>query len=424
MRRGSFNIKPEIMSPAGDWPSLKAAINAGCDAVYFGIRGANMRAGAENFLLSDIKKITKTCHASNVKAYLALNTVVYENEISKIKKIILKAKQAGIDAVICWDFSILKEAVKAGLPVHVSTQMSVSNSESILFFNKNFGIKRFVLARECSIEDIKKIKKGLERKLGGKAAKIEIEVFAHGAMCVSISGRCFLSQFLTGKSANRGQCLQPCRREYLVTEKEDKYSLLIGSNYLLSPKDLCALPFIEKLLEAGVSCLKIEGRNRSPEYVSTVTAGYRSAVDYYFENKGKRGFKKEFKDLKEEISHELKKVYNRGFSSGFYLGKPLNEWTENPGSQALKRKEYSGIVKNYYKKQGVAEIKVESNEFKIGDEIIFQGPTTGVFSQTAESIEIEHKSVKEAIKGQIVGVKTKQLVRQNDRVYVMKNARP
>jgi putative protease len=420
MKKGSKNKKPEIMAPAGDWISLRAAVDAGCDAVYFGIQGLNMRAGTENFPASAMKKITKLCHDSHVRAYLALNTVVYDQDLAKIQKIICKAKQARIDAVICWDFAVIQQALQQGLAVYISTQMSVSNSQSLLFFHKRFGIKRFVLARECSLNDIKKIRRDLKKALGTKAAQIEIEVFAHGAMCVSISGRCFLSQFQYGKSANRGECLQPCRREYLVTETEEKLSFRVGNNYILSPRDLCTLPFIEKLIEAGISSLKIEGRNRSPEYVSIVTGAYRKAVDFYFENKGKRGFQKDFTALKKELLRDLKKVYHRGLSSGFFLGKPLNQWTDRPGNRASTRKEYSGIVTNYYRKPGVAEIRVESNEFQLGDEIMFQGPTTGVFSQIVKSIEVQHKKIEKAAKGELVAVKTENPARARDRVYVIK----
>ncbi|MEA3515151.1 MAG: peptidase U32 family protein [Nanoarchaeota archaeon] len=409
--------KPEIMAPAGDWISLRAAIDAGCDSVYFGIKGINMRAGAKNFAIPELKKITQTCHKNDVKAYLALNTVVYEKEIKNIAKILAKAKAAGIDAVICWDMAVIREANKQKIPVFISTQMSVSNSQSIIFFYETLGIKRFVLARECSIEDIKRIRKELKKALGVKAKEIGIEVFVHGAMCVSISGRCFLSQFQFGKSANRGECIQPCRREYKITDIEEKHSFVIGNNYLLSPKDLCVLPFIEKLIEAGVDSLKIEGRNRSPEYVRTVTSAYRKAIDFYFENKSKNGFEKEFDVLKKKLVDEVKRVYHRGFSSGFFMGKPINEWTDSYGSKATTRKEYVGVVKNYYKKHGVAEIKVESNEFNKGDEIMFQGPTTGVFSQKADSIEINHKQVNQAVKGEYVAVKTKKLVRVNDKIY-------
>jgi putative protease len=419
MKTDSRKQKPEIMAPAGDWISLRAALDAGCDAVYFGIGSMNMRAGAKNFPLSALKRITKLCHDNNVKAYIALNTIVYENEITKIKKIISKAKENLIDAIICWDFAVIQEATQQGIPVHISTQMNVSSSESILFFYNHFRIRRFVLARECSLDDIKTIKKDLTKALGSKAKLIEIEVFAHGAMCVSISGRCFLSQFQYNKSANRGECLQPCRREYIVTEKEERYSFIIGNHFILSPKDLCTLPFIEKLIKVGIASFKIEGRNRSPEYVSVVTAAYRKAVDFYFLNNGRRGFQKEFESLKKELTHTLNKVYNRGFSAGFFLGKPINEWTDRDGNKAAAKKEYIGIVKKYYKKLGVAEVQVESKGFKLGDEILFQGPTTGVLTQIAESIEIDHHKIDQALKGTLVAVRTKRLVRVNDRVYVV-----
>lgn len=412
-------MKPEIMSPAGDWISLRAAVGAGCDAVYFGIKGINMRAGAKNFSLSDLDRIVGYCHKKGVSAHLAVNSIVYEKELSKVCRIVAKAKEVGVDAIIAWDMAVINEARKRMIPVFMSTQMSVSNSESIIFYYKTLGIKRFVLARECSIDDIKKIQKNLKKNYG--IEDIEIEVFVHGAMCVSISGRCFMSQNKFGRSANRGECLQPCRREYLVTDIEEKHKFNVGHDYILSPKDLCTIPFIEKLIEAGVASFKIEGRNRSPEYVKVVTEAYRRAIDYYSANKGKRGFAKDFEAVKKELVNDLKKVYNRGFSSGFYMGKPIEEWTDAYGSKATTRKEYAGVVKNYFRKSGVAEIKVESNEFEVGDEIMFQGPTTGVVSQKVDSIEVHHKKVKKAVKGKPVAVKTNELVRVNDKVYVIKN---
>ncbi|MEI6125898.1 MAG: U32 family peptidase [Pseudomonadota bacterium] len=412
--------KPELMSPAGDRVSLRAALDAGCDAVYFGIQGLNMRAGAENFSPADLKKIVRLCHAAGARAYLTLNSIIYENEISQVQKIISKAKQAEVDAVLCWDFAVIQEAQQQGVPVYISTQMSVANAESLLFFYRNFGIRRFVLARECSIEAIKKIRQKLGKSLGGKAKEIELEVFAHGALCVSVSGRCFLSQFLYNKSANRGECLQPCRRQYLVTDPVHGDSLAVGNNYILSPRDLCTLPFIENLIDAGITSFKIEGRNRSPEYVRTVTRAYRRAIDFYCDNRGKAGCKAGLTALKEELMASLARVYNRGFSSGFYLGRPLNDWHDREGSNATVRKEYAGVVTNFFKKPGVTEIRVESNEFSVGDEIMFQGPTTGVFSQIAASIEVEHRKVERAEKGLVVAVKTDRLTRQNDKVYIFK----
>ena len=421
MAKTVVDKKPEIMSPAGNWISLRAALDAGCDAVYFGIKGINMRAGADNFSVAEMKRVTALCHKNNTKAYLAMNTVISEKDIPKIIKIIDKAKQAGVDAIICWDFSVITESLNKKIPVYLSTQMSVSNSSSILHFYNSFGIKRFVLARECSLKEIINIRKNLKAVLGKKAEEIEIEVFIHGAMCVSISGRCFLSQFQFNKSANIGECIQPCRREYLVTDIEEKHSFAVGSNYILSPKDLCTLSFIEKLIEAGIGSFKIEGRNRSPEYVGMVTSAYRKAVDFYFENRKKQGFKKDFEKLKKELLAEVEKVYNRGFSSGFFLGKPINEWTEKHGNIATTRKEYSGYVIKYYKKAGVAEVKIESNGFKKGDEIMFQGTTTGSFSQKAGSMEIEHDPISCAEKGTILAVKTERPVRAKDKLYVIKN---
>lgn len=412
--------KPELMAPAGDWISLRAALDAGCDAVYFGIRGMNMRAGAENFAPSSMTRIARLCHAAGARAYLALNTIVYEHEIKKIRRIISRAKQAGIDAIICWDFAVLQEARRQDIPVSVSTQMSVSNAQAMLFLYRSFGARRFVLARECSLDDIRNIQRSLKKALGKKAAEIEIEVFAHGALCVSISGRCFLSQFLHNKSANRGECLQPCRREYLVTEPVHGHSLALGNKYILSPRDLCTLPFIEKLIAAGVASLKIEGRNRSPEYVGTVTAAYRQAIDFYCGKKRTPGFSAEFAELKKQLMARLSRVYHRGSSSGFFLGKPVDQWHDAEGSTAAVRKQYVGIVTNYFKKQGVTEIRVESNEFARGDEIMFQGVTTGVFSQIAASIEAQHAKIDSAQKGMVVAVKTDRLTRPKDRVYVIK----
>ena len=391
--------KPELLSPASNFAMLNAAIKAGADAVYFGVKELNMRITADNFSLKELKKVVELCHENKVKAYLAINTIVYENELNKIKKIIKEAKKNKIDAVIAWDHSVIKEALKNKIEVHLSTQASISNSESALFY-KSLGVKRIILARECSLEDIKEIK---------KKANIEIETFIHGAMCVSVSGRCFTSQFLFGKSANRGDCLQPCRRNYIVKDIDEGYELELGSNYVMSAKDLCALPFIEKLIEAGIDAFKIEGRSRSPEYVRTVTEVYREAIDSYPKINEK---------LKEKLIKKLKTVYNRDFSSGFFLGKPINEFTNVYGSKAAKKKIYIGYVKNFYKKINVAKIIIESNKLKIGDNILIIGPTTGVVEDKITSIQIAHKEVKEVRKGQRAGIKLNSLVRENDKVYL------
>jgi len=388
--------KPELLAPASDFAMLNAAISAGADAVYFGVKELNMRVTAKNFSLKELGNVVRLCHKNKVKAYLTLNTGIYENELEKIKKILKEAKKQKIDAVIAWDVSVIKEAIKQKLNVHLSTQAGVSNSEAALFYKK-LGVKRIILARECSLEDIKKIK---------KKAKIETEVFVHGAMCVSVSGRCFTSQFLFGKSANKGDCLQPCRREYIVKDAEEGHELKLENNQVMSAKDLCTLPFIDKLVKAKIDVFKIEGRNRSPEYVKVVTEAYRAAIDNYPKvNKG-------------GLLKKLRTVYNRGFSSGFFLGKPINEFTDSYGSKATKKKKYIGYVNNFYKKIKVAEIKIEAGKLEKGDVVLMIGPTTGVKEQKITSIQINHKEVKEVKKGQRAGIKVNSLLRENDKIYL------
>ena len=273
-------MKPELIAPIGNWPMLRAAIKAKADAIYFGVKQLNMRMTAQNFELSELKKVVAECHKNKVKAYLCLNTIVYDNEIEKLKKILLEAKKVKVDAIICWDLSVLKEANKLKIPIHLSTQASVSNYDSAEYYYKKFNVKRITLARELTLEQIREIIKKIKKN----KLKLEIECFIHGAMCLSISGRCFLSQEIFNKSANRGLCLQPCRRKYIVYEPEDKYKLALGEDFILSPKDLCTLPFIDKLIEVGINAFKIEGRNRSPEYVKTTVECYREAIDAIMED--------------------------------------------------------------------------------------------------------------------------------------------
>jgi putative protease len=407
---------PEIMSPAGNWTCLQAAVSAGCDALYFGVEYLNMRAAAKNFTVEELPEIAARCHENQVKAYLTLNTIVYEKELPLIQHVITAAKQAGIDAVICSDLSLIEEAQRQDLQVFISTQLSVSNSSAVHFFYTHCGVKRFVLARECSLDDIRTIRAQLTESLGVAAQEIQIEVFAHGAMCVSVSGRCFMSEHIHGRSANRGACLQPCRREYRVIERNAEFELSLGHNYILSPRDLCTLPFVDQLIDAGVASLKIEGRNRNPEYVSTVTGAYRRAVDHYCTH----GHSKKYELLKKRLVKEVKKVYNREFSSGFFLGTPVDEWTERYGSSATTTKFHVGIVKKYYNKLGVAEIQVQSYPFSTDDTIMFQGPATGVVIQKAGSIEIDHVNITMAEKGSMIAVKTESRVRPNDRVFVVR----
>jgi U32 family peptidase len=396
-------MKPKLLAPAGDFTSLKAVIDAGCDEVYFGIKDLNMRAGAKNFSLPEIKKAVRICHLNNVQAHLAINTIIYEKELKKTEKIIAYAKKAGIDAVICWDMAIIRLCMKYNIEVHLSTQASVSNYEALKFYKKNIPqLKRVILARECSLEDIKKIIGRIKKDRLG----VEIEVFIHGAMCVSVSGRCFLSQDVFGKSANRGECLQPCRRQYIISDAEENHGFVLGEDYILSPKDLCVMPFIDKLIKAGIHAFKIEGRNRSPEYAGTVVSCYRQAID-----------SKDLDSIKSKLVQEMKKVYNRGFSSGFFLGKPIAEWSKAYGSKATERKTYIGRVLNYYSRIHVAEVKIESGALSKGDKIMFQGPTTGVIKQIAEEMQLKGAIVKRAEKKSIIGIKVKGKARKNDKLY-------
>lgn len=407
------------MAPAGDMTSLRAALDAGADAVYFGVVSMNMRASAKNFAVEDLPEIAKVCHAAGARAYLALNTIIYDREIQLAESLVKAAAAAGIDAVICWDFAILELALRYRIAPFISTQMSVANSAALLFLYRQFAIRRFVLARECTLEEIISIRSRLKESLGDDADKIELEVFAHGAMCVSVSGRCFMSQFHFDASANRGECRQPCRREYLIKDVRDGKEFTLGQDYVMSPKDLCTLPFLDQILAAGVDSLKIEGRGRSPEYVSEVTACYRRFIDFYYGQRGAADFAQQLAGLKQELMARLDAVFHRGFSDGFFFGRQIAEWTGGNGSKATHRKVHVGVVTNFFKKVMVAEIKVEGAGFSAGDELMFQGSATGVISLRVESIEEAFKPVQQAARGSLVGVRLSGLVRENDQVYKM-----
>lgn len=405
------------MAPGGSWVSLRAALNAGADAVYFGVRGFNMRENSANFRASELPRIAAACHEAGARAYLALNTIIYEEELTRMERVLAAAKETGIDAVIAWDMAVIQAAADLELPVFLSTQMSVSNSAALESFYRKYGIRRFVLARECTLAQIRALRRRLRARLGTAADEIEIEVFAHGAMCVSISGRCYMSEASTGKSANRGQCTQPCRRPYQISAADGEVSYRMGENYLLSPQDLCTLPFIEQLLAAGVDSLKLEGRGRSPDYVGTVTSAYRRAVDFYAANRRKADFVERFQALKDELLAELDGVFHRGLSSGFYLGKPIDQWSGVPNNQATVRKTRVGVVADYYRRVAAVEIRVLEAGFEHGDELLIQGKVTGALRLKVESIEIEHQAVATAAKGQSVAVGCATAVRAGDQVF-------
>jgi putative protease len=384
--------KIELLAPAGDFECLAAAINAGCDAIYLGLKDFNMRARAKNFKLSDLPKISKLCKPKKIKIYLTLNTIIYDSELKKIENIIKKSKKY-VNAIICSDTSIMLLCKKHKIPFHVSTQCSISNSKAAKFY-KELGATRIVLARELNLKQIKKISK-----------IIPIEIFVHGAMCVSISGRCFTSQFLFNESANRGRCIHPCRRFYHVKDKEGN-ELKLKNNYIFSAKDLCTLPFIEKLKKAGITAFKIEGRNKEPEYIDTVIRIYRKALD-----------KKLTKKQIQESLDELKKVYNKGFSSGFLMKTPTSDdFSKSESSSSTQSKQFIGKIKHYYPKIKVGLLKLNTGTLKINDEILVLGKTTGVLKHKIKSMEMNHKPISKAKKGDEIGISL-PLCRKNDELY-------
>jgi putative protease len=386
--------KIELLSPAGDFQCLASAINAGADAVYFGLKEFNMRARAKNFLISDLPKIKNMCEKNKkkVKRYLTLNTIIYDSELKKLERIIQKAKPF-INAIICSDFSVIQLCRKYKIPFHISTQMSVSNTKSAEFF-KRLGAERIVLARELNLKQIKKISR-----------TINVEVFIHGAMCVSESGRCFTSQFLFNESANRGNCIHPCRRFYTVKDNEGN-ELKVENNFIFSAKDLCTLPFIEKLKKAGIRAFKIEGRNKEPEYVYSVTKIYRKALD-------KKLSQKEINKSMEELNQ----VYNKGFSSGFYLKMPTSDdFSKSENSSATQSKQFIGKILHYYPKISVGLLKLNTGNLKIGDKILILGKTTGIIQSQVQTMEINHKSILNALKSQTIGIKL-PVCRKGDELY-------
>jgi len=392
------------VAPAGDWPSLHSAIAASCDSAYFGVKGLNMRNLAGNFDILEIKKIMARLHQEKRRGYLALNVIVYDKEVEKVKRIIDVAREAEVDAIICWDMAVLTLARKAGLKIHVSTQASVSNFPALRAYAEQ-GAKRIVLAREMGLSDIK----SLVRKIKKENIDCEIETFVHGAMCLSISGRCFLSQYSFAQSANRGQCLQPCRRQYHIRAVDDECEYRLGEDYILSPKDLCTLEGLADLIEAGIDAFKIEGRMRSPEYVGVVTQAYRKAIDAYF--KGSLS-KKVITKLMQDVST----VYNRGFSSGFYYGRP-----HDATSRALENsyeKIYVGEVNKFYKKIGVAEIQVRDHPLSKGEHIVCIGKTTPASFAGVDEIQIDHVFVDSVSRGQAAGIKLPFVCRRGDKIFI------
>jgi U32 family peptidase len=405
------NSKFEILAPAGSYESLSAALNAGCGSVYFGIEQLNMRArSSDNFTMQDMDEISKRCRKTNTKTYLTLNTILYQHDIRLMKTIVDKAKESGISAIIASDLAALTYCKKIDMPLHISTQLNITNVETVEFYSSYADV--MVLSRELSLRQVKAITEDIERKnIKGPSGKlIKIEVFAHGALCMAVSGKCYLSLHSHNASANRGACIQNCRRSYIVTDKEEGIELEIDNEYIMSAKDLCTIGFLDKIADAGVSILKIEGRGRSAGYVDTVVRCYREAVIALQD-------KTYNKERIADWTNRLSKVFNRGFWDGYYLGRKMGDWNDSYGSKATEKKIFIGKGIKYFNKINVGEFGVESHSLKNGDQILITGPTTGVINSTVEEMRIENVKVENVVKGDIFSIRVPEMIRPNDKLY-------
>ncbi len=404
-------MKIEITAPVGSYESLRAALEAGADSVYFGIGNLNMRSSsAVNFGQEDLANIVRLCRESGVRAYLALNTVVFDNEADEVNGILQSAANAGIDAVIATDVSVLERSRELGLTVHMSTQSNITNAGAVRFFSRWADV--MVLSRELSIEKVKQLHANIVQQniCGPSGNLVRLEAFAHGALCMAISGKCYLSLDNLNRSANRGQCAQICRRPYLVRDLEGGTELLIDNEYIMSPRDLCTVGFLDKLIAAGISVLKIEGRGRPPEYVSAVVRVYSEALKAIENNT--------YTDAAiASWMERLSKVYNRGFWEGYYMGKPIGEWTDRHGSSATERREYIGKVTNYFSKLGVAEVRAETGSVFPGTTVTITGPTTGLYEGEIDKIHLDRGESPMAPQGALFAFAVSRMVRRGDKVF-------
>ena len=408
----NYNINDfEIMAPVGSRESLAAAIQAGADSIYFGIEKLNMRAhSASTFTIDDLREIAATCSEHGIKTYLTVNTIIYNEDIPLMHEIIDAAKEAGISAVIASDVAVMTYCRKVGQEVHLSTQLNISNVEALKFYAQFADV--VVLARELNMTQVADVHRLAEEQniLGPSGKPVRIEMFCHGALCMAISGKCYLSLDNANRSANRGECIQLCRRSYTVTDNETGTQLEIDNKYVMSPKDLKTIRFIDKMMRSGVRVFKIEGRARGPEYVYTVVRCYKEAIQSVIDGT----FTEEKKD---EWDKRLATVFNRGFWDGYYLGQTLGEWNKNYGSSATEKKVYVGKGVKYFSKLGVAEFAVEAADFKKGDKLLITGPTTGVIYMDADEIRYDLKPVEEALKGQRVSMPVPAKVRPSDKLF-------
>ena len=401
----------ELMAPAGNFESLQAAIDNGADSVYFGVDQLNMRARASiNFTMDDLSEITKRCNKKNVRTYLTLNTIIYDHDLSVIKNLLDSAKQAGITAVIAMDQAVIAYARQIDMEIHISTQINITNIETVKFYA--FFADTMVMSRELSLRQVKQICEQIEKEqIKGPSGKlVEIEIFGHGALCMAVSGKCYMSLHSFNSSANRGACKQNCRKKYSVIDQETGIDMELDNEYIMSPKDLCTLDFLDQVVDAGAKVLKIEGRGRAPEYVAKVIKTYREAIDAIEDDTYTE-------DNVALWMEELKKVYNRGFWDGYYLGQKLGEWSDVSGSKATQKKLYIGKGVHFFPKPSIAEFKIEAYDVKLGDTLLITGPTTGVEEFELTEMLVNDEQLEIAQKGDSFTIPTKFRVRASDKLY-------
>ena len=404
--------KMELMSPAGDFTSMQAAIDNGADSIYFGVEQLNMRARASmNFTLDNLPEISRRCSEKGVRTYLTLNTIIYDHDLSLIKTLLNKAKEANLTAVIAMDQAVISYARQIGMEVHISTQINITNIETVKFYA--LFADTMVMSRELSMSQIKKICDQIvkEQIKGPSGNLVEVEIFGHGALCMAVSGKCYLSLHSANSSANRGACKQNCRKKYTVIDQETGFEIELDNEYMMSPKDLCTISFLDQIVDAGVSVLKIEGRGRAPEYVATVTKCYREAIDAIADGTYNE-------EIVAEWMKQLETVYDRGFWGGYYLGQELGEWSSENGSAATQKKVYIGKGRHFYPKSNIAEFLIEAYDLTVGDKVLIQGPTTGSQEMVLESMRVDEKPDSEkASKSDVVTFKTDFKVRPSDKLY-------
>jgi len=405
--------KIELMAPAGNFESLQAALDNGADSVYFGVEQLNMRARASiNFTLKDLPEIVKRCEKKNVRTYLTLNTIIYDHDLTVVKTLISKAKESGITAVIAMDQAVIMAAREVGVEVHISTQINITNIETVKFYA--LFADTMVLSRELSLRQIKKITEQIEKEQikGPSGNLVQIEIFGHGALCMAVSGKCYMSLHSYNSSANRGACKQNCRKKYTVIEQETGFEMEIDNEYIMSPKDLCTIDILDQVVGSGIKVLKIEGRGRAPEYVAKVVSCYREAIDSLIN-------KTYNKDQVAIWMQELEKVYNRGFWNGYYLGQQLGEWSIGSGSHATQKKVYIGKGMHFFPKSQIGEFKIEAYDISIGDTILITGPTTGAKEIIVNEMLVNDEKLQKGTKGDSVTIPLGFRIRPSDKLYKM-----